>query len=208
MKTYYVYLLTDPTRDNAVFYCGKGTSDRWTSHLGHWSGNGKNNPTENRVKKIQRSGHQPGVKFLYENLTDEKLAYKLEEDYIRDNFDSLTNVKIDAKPPSAKGRPGHMRGKKHKPETKEKIRQSLLGQKRGPYPEEWRKAISKSLQGEKHPMYGKPSNNRKPIKELTTGQIFTNQLEASAILGVRQGDIANCLKGRQKSAKGYRFEYE
>ena len=50
MKTYYVYLLTDPRNNHEVFYCGKGHGDRWKSHLGHWSGNGKNNPTENKIK--------------------------------------------------------------------------------------------------------------------------------------------------------------
>ena len=49
MKTYYVYLLTDPRNNHEVFYCGKGTGDRWKSHLGHWSGNGKNNPTEKKI---------------------------------------------------------------------------------------------------------------------------------------------------------------
>ena len=65
MKTYYVYLLTDPRNNHEVFYCGKGTGDRWKSHLGHWSGNGKNNPTENKINKIQEEGLQPGVTIEY-----------------------------------------------------------------------------------------------------------------------------------------------
>ena len=94
MKKYYVYLLTDPRKNNEPFYCGKGTGDRWKSHLGHWSGNGKNNPTENLIYKIQAEGKQPGVIFLYENIEDEEVAYKLESEYIRENFSKLTNVKL------------------------------------------------------------------------------------------------------------------
>lgn len=207
MKTYYVYLLTDPRNNQEVFYCGKGTGDRWKSHLGHWSGNGKNNPTENKIKKIQADGLQPGVVFLHENILDEDMAYRLEEEYIRDNFDSLTNLKIEAKPPSPKGKIGWSRGKNLSKEHKANISKGLLGHKRGPYSEAHRKSISESLTGEKHPMYGKPANNRKPILEITTNTVYTDQISASKILGIRQGDIANCLAGRQKSVKGFRFKF-
>ena len=131
MKSYYVYLLTDPRNNNEIFYCGKGTGDRWKSHLGHWSGNGKNNPTENKIKKIQAEGKQPGVIFLHDNIQDEQLAYKLEEEYIRENFNSLTNLKIEAMPPSCKGRVGWSKGKKLSPEHRAKISAGLLGNKRG-----------------------------------------------------------------------------
>lgn len=207
MKTYYVYLLTDPRKNNQVFYCGKGSGDRWKSHLGHWSGNGKNNPTENKIKKIQEEGYQPGVIFLHENILDENDAYRLEEEYIRKNFDQLTNLKIEAKPPSPKGRPGWNKGKKMPKEFGEAIRRRLLGKKRGPYSEEHRRAISESLRKEKHPMYGKPANNRKSIVEITTNTVYTDQISASKMLGLRQSDIANCLAGRQKTVKGFRFKY-
>jgi hypothetical protein len=207
MKTYYVYLLTDPRNNNKVFYCGKGTGDRWKSHLGHWSGNGKNNPTENKIKKIQKQGLQPGVIFLYDNIINENEAYRLEESYIRENFDNLTNLKVEAKPPSAKGKIGWSRGLKLSKQHKQNISNGLLGHKRGTYSLEHRTAISESLTGEKHPMYGKPAKNRKSIIEITTNQIFSNQLEAAEKLNVKQSDIANCLGKRQKSTKGFMFEY-
>lgn len=208
MKTFYVYLLTDPRNNNEVFYCGKGSGDRWKSHLGHWSGNGKNNPTENKVKKIQAEGLQPGVIFLYENIEDEALAYDLETDYIRENFDRLTNTKIEAKPPSAKNRTPWNKGKTVPLEVREKIAKKLTGQKRGSYSEEHRRAISESLKGEKHPMFNKPAKNRKDIVEITTNQIFSNQIEAAEKLSIKQSDINNCLKGRQKSVKGFIFKYK
>jgi hypothetical protein len=208
MKTYYVYLLTDPRNNHEVFYCGKGTGDRWKSHLGHWSGNGKNNPTENKIKKIQAEGLQPGVMFLHENIVDENEAYRLEENYIRDHFGKLTNLKIEAKPPSCKGRPGWNKGKQLSKEHRENISNGLLGTKRGSYSIEHKKAISESLKKEKHPMWGKPALNRKTIIETTTNTVYTDQITASKILGLRQGDIANCLAGRQKSTKGFKFAYQ
>jgi hypothetical protein len=207
MKTYYVYLLTDPRNNDQVFYCGKGHGDRWKSHLGHWSGNGKNNPTENKIKKIQAEGLQPGVVFLHKNIIDETEAYRLEENYINDHFDQLTNLKIEAKPPSAKGRPAWNKGKNLSLEHKENISKGLKGHQRGNYTEQHKKAISDSLKAEKHPMWKKPANNRKTIIEITTNITYSDQITASKILGIRQGDIANCLAGRQKSVKGYMFRY-
>ncbi len=205
---YYVYLLTDPRNNDEVFYCGKGKGDRWKSHLGHWSGNGKNNPTGNKIKRIQAEGLQPGVIFLYENIEDEDLAYNLETVYIRENFDKLTNTKIDARPPSAKGRIPWNKDKKLTEEHRKSISKGLTGHTRGAYSEAHCRAISESLKGEKHPMYGKPAKSCTPIIETTTGQRFKSQTEAANLLNIRASDINNILKGRQKSTQGYRFSYE
>jgi hypothetical protein len=210
MKTYYVYLLTDPRNNHEVFYCGKGHGDRWKSHLGHWSGNGKNNPTENKIKKIQAQGLQPGVKFLYENIVDEAEAYRLEENYIRDHFDKLTNLKIEATPPSCKGRIPWNKDKKLSKQHRENISKGLEGLKRGPAPSKERARLQAMAfkPGQDHPGYGKPSLNRRPIIETTTNTVYTDQITASKSLGIKQSDIANCLGGRQKSVKGFRFTYQ
>lgn len=205
---YYVYLLTDPRNNDEVFYCGKGKGDRWKSHLGHWSGNGKNNPTSNKIKRIQAEGLQPGVIFLHENIKDENLAYDLETIYIEENFDKLTNLKIDSRPPCAKGRTPWNKDKNLTEEHRNRISKGLTGHTRGCYNTEHRRAISESLKGEKHPMYGKSALNCTPIIETTTGQRFKSQTEAANLLNIRAGDINNILKGRQKSTKGYRFNYE
>jgi len=207
MKEYYVYLLTDPRNNNEVFYCGKGTRNRWKSHIGHWAHNGKNNPTENKIKKIQEAGFQPNVIFLHTGIFDENLAYELEEQYIQENFDKLTNTKVKAIPPSKKGIPSKNKGKKLTQEQKEKISRGLMGKKRGPLSESWKEAISKSLSKEKHPHWKKPSKRRKSIIEIKTNTIYSDQITASQALNIRQSDIANCLSGRQKSVKGFKFKY-
>ena len=201
---YYVYLLTDPRNDNEVFYCGKGKGNRWKSHLGHWSGNGKNNPTANKIKQIQKRGLQPGVIFLHKDIVDENEAYRLEELYIQENFDKLTNLKILARPPSPLGRTGWNKGLTYKCPA---ISKALTGRKRGPYSEEHKKKISDSLSGEKHPMYGKRALKATPIIEEVTGIEFPGQTEAANHFGIKQSDINNCLRGRQKTVKGYKFRY-
>lgn len=208
MKSYYVYLLTDPRDNDSVFYCGKGSGRRWQDHLQNNSGLGKNSPTVNKIKKIQKEGLQPGVIFLHKDILDENLAYELETKYIAENFDSLTNLKIDSKPPNNKGRPAWNKGKKMSQQSVEQGRLKRIGVKKNfKNKEEWRQNISESLIGEKHPMFGKPAFNRKAIIETTTGTEFESQLLAANVLGLKQGDIANCLAGRQKTTKGYRFQF-
>ena len=201
---YYVYLLIDP-RNNKIFYCGKGKGDRWKSHLGHWSGNGKNNPTENKIRKMQREGFQPKVKFHRKNLAEDQ-AYSIEEKYIERHFDSLTNLKISAKPPVSFKRKLPY-GFKHTEETKRKISQKLQGRIGKPHTLESRKKLSALMSGKNHPMWGKPNHRRTPIIETTTGRHFACQTDAADIRKIKQGDIANCLAGRQKSTKGYQFSY-
>jgi len=55
---------------------------------------------------------------------------------------------------------------------------------------------------------GKPAATRTPIVEITRSMEFNSQTEAAQYFNIRQGDIANCLSGRQKSVKGYDFRYK
>jgi predicted GIY-YIG superfamily endonuclease len=71
--------------------------------------------------------------------------------------------------------------------------------------EEVSKRISKGDPGKSR--RGKEALNRTSVREITSNKIFNSQTEAADYLKIRQGDIANCLSGRQKSAKGFQFEY-
>lgn len=72
--------------------------------------------------------------------------------------------------------------------------------------------------GEQNGMYGKPRseefkklikqrNSTKPIYCPQTETVYISQMEASRQLGIKQGDIANMLAGRQKTVKGYTFTF-
>ncbi|MBZ9631911.1 hypothetical protein LB465_14070 [Salegentibacter sp. LM13S] len=73
---YYVYGLIDP-RDNQIFYIGKGTGKRYSSHL-------KKNRLDfnsgkiDQIIEIQNSGLEVKIEILFQNL-DEETAYDLEK---------------------------------------------------------------------------------------------------------------------------------
>ena len=94
--------------------------------------------------------------------------------------------------------------------------------------------ISEDITGENNPMYGKRGKDtpmygkhhtdatRKKLSQanknvmtplvaiqIDTGKvkIFESQKECSRVLGVYQGHISECLKGRRKSTGGYTFKY-
>lgn len=84
MHTCYVYGLYDPNT-NELFYVGKGTGYRDTSHLkpSMWS-----DPKETsnpflyyKIRTLMEANTPPVVKRLYENLSEED-AYRLENDII------------------------------------------------------------------------------------------------------------------------------
>jgi hypothetical protein len=207
---YYVYLLTDPRKNDEIFYCGKGKGDRWRTHLEYKSGNGKNTPTENKIKAIHKAGLEPGVKFLHTDIIDEEIAYRLEEEYIREHFENLTNVRIVRGPPTNTGNRTFKKSVQACNEQSKRLKTDYVTGKRT----HWSKLYSKNEVSEKiaagdpgKSTRGKPACNRTPIIETNTGERFETQTIAAKQLGIRQGDIANCLAGRQKTVSGYSFVY-
>lgn len=76
-KMFYVYVYTDP-RNNLPIYVGKGTGDRYRSHL-----SGSHNKFLNaKINKIREEGQQPTVEIVYET-SDEQSAYDHEEMLIK-----------------------------------------------------------------------------------------------------------------------------
>ena len=49
--------------------------------------------------------------------------------------------------------------------------------------------------------------NSKAILCVTNNTVYRSQTEAAAALNLKQGDIANCLGGRQKYTKGFVFRF-
>jgi hypothetical protein len=107
---YYVYHYIDP-RTMLPFYVGKGKDNRCYDHLTE-----SEDTTENRHKfyKIQylvTNNTPPIIKKIIENITDEQVAYDLEEKeilkYGRIGFEEngiLTNICLGNTPPNPKGK--------------------------------------------------------------------------------------------------------
>jgi hypothetical protein len=161
---YYVYELIDP-RNNQPFYVGKGTGRRAKTHL--WEvPETRNQHKENKIAAIRQAGMEPEIKYIVENINDEKLAYDIEtliiKKYGRKGYDKdgiLTNICEDARPPNHKGKTyEEIYGLNRAKEQREKRAQ--LQKDRGGYGPKKHSAKTKELLSEKssrenNSMYGK-----------------------------------------------------
>lgn len=110
---YYVYCYVDPTSDQP-FYVGKGKQDRAYSHLHSKKDASKpRNKTRfaNKLRKMKEEGIEPKIIFLAQNIEDEKVAYEIEEAFIKQygrkgytEGGVLLNICESNKPPSHKGK--------------------------------------------------------------------------------------------------------
>jgi hypothetical protein len=131
---FYIYGLFDP-RDGEVFYIGKGSRDRISTHF-QGSSRGENPRKDNKIDKIVSLGLEPIAIRLIEGLEEED-AYRLEREIIlgfgRKDYDPdgiLMNLCLDARPPSPVGRTVS-------PETREKIGAAQRGKLNHRYGKEW-----------------------------------------------------------------------
>lgn len=107
--TYYVYQYIDP-RNKQPFYIGKGQDDRMYSHLNETEDKTCNKFKFNKIKSIRDSGKEPIVEVI-QYFDIEQEAYDFENflihKYGRKGYEAggiLTNITIDNKPPSRKGK--------------------------------------------------------------------------------------------------------
>lgn len=142
MKQFYTYIHKKAS-DGSVFYVGKGRASRSTTE------HGRNKYWHNIVAK-----HGYTVEICAEWKTEQE-ALDHEKFLIwcfRDMGVELSNL--------TDGGVGNS-GRKMPPEQLAKHTERVRNQAKSP---EWRAKISKSLMGEKHPLFGKPSHNKgKPI---------------------------------------------
>ena len=88
-----------------------------------------------------------------------------------------------------------VRGQKRSEETKQKMSEAKKGKS---FTEEHKHNLSESKKGGKHPQ-------AKKVICVETGQVFDTIKEAKEWLG--KGNINDCLRGKQKVAGGYHWEY-
>lgn len=80
---YYVYCYIDPTT-NLPLYVGKGKQNRAYAHMYHSKDINKNKTEfKNKLNKMKKRGIEPIIVFLAQNIQDEKIAYEIEEAYIK-----------------------------------------------------------------------------------------------------------------------------
>lgn len=129
---------------------------------------------------------------------------------------------------SKKGRPSSRKGCHLSDETKRKLSESHKGKYRGipvlpkepkPYngkiifSEEHKQKISQALKGIERSdevrkrMSEAQVKTKKPVRCIDTGEVFESQTEAMKKLGIDKVLIGRTCKGKNKTAKGLRFEY-
>lgn len=218
-----IYTLTDP-RTHEVKYIGKGMPwisrsrihltprpRRVYSHL----------PVYRWINKLIRLGLEPHIGCVQEftTISKEDLC-EAEIHWIKHFTDlgcKLLNCTaggggmLNPTPEWRKKRSEDAHKLKHTDTTKEKIAAS----KRGiPRSQSLKDKVSATLTGRKtgpmNDLHKKKISQAQPhatpiINNL--GQIFCNQSKAASILNIRSKDINAVLRGRQKTAAGYSFDY-
>lgn len=131
---YYVYEYIDP-RNMQPFYVGKGTRDRYLSHLRETEEATSNLKKWRKINKIRSEGLEPLINIIVDNIEDEETAYDIEEEYIikygREGFEPngiLTNICLSARPPVNNGERNGMFNKKHREDSLIKMRKAKKGQ--------------------------------------------------------------------------------
>jgi hypothetical protein len=207
---YYIYALIDP-RNNMPFYIGKGTGKRAQTHLWDMS-RSDNIHKENKIYAIRKIGLEPQIEYLAEDIIDENLAYKMEEDLILrygrkgyEPYGILTNICLEARPPNHKGRTYQQIYGKEGAKI-QRAKRSQLQKERGGYgpkthSEETRAKFRELNTGSGNPMYGKkqkPESIQKIIENRTlpTGKdhYYSKHWKLTSPIGEVYEQIGN-LKG-------------
>jgi hypothetical protein len=172
---FYVYALTDPRKDNEIFYIGKGHGHRATNHL-TVSANRECNSKQSAIKAIRADGLEPGIVYLLEDLTEELAFLKEKELIAQYGRKDLGKGPLRNLTDGGEGTSGHKHTEETKEkmrkadrskynrvapvaeETKKKLRQTHIGQhsnKGYRYTQEQKDALSLARQGQKCPTTGK-----------------------------------------------------
>jgi len=193
---YYVYTLIDPDSFN-IFYVGKGSGMRAWSH-GRFKDGNKNIHKDRYIKDLYSKKKEPIVKIV-KYFNDEDSAYNYEEHLIESiGLDKLTNILLDARPPSKKGWTP----------SKETLEKRSRGLKGIPRTTEWCQNLSSAKIGKNNPMYGKanPCSEAKRLSIITTKNLPNYDLYKQAIEMMNNGESADNVSYKLGIGRGVCFK--
>lgn len=173
---FYIYALLD-NRTNLPFYIGKGKIEN-QRHLDHFKETIDNTDNHHKFYKIQylkEQGYEIPVTILETNIVDEDIAYNIEAQYIkqygRENIDEggiLTNICVDKRPPSQKGK---KQSSTHLEKRINSYKNTISENGRKPMSDDTKKKIGLGVSGEKNGFYNKhhTDENKKKHSERMIG---------------------------------------
>ena len=206
---YYVYCYIDP-RNDQPFYVGKGKQDRAFTHIKHTKKERKNKNTTrflNKLEKMINDGVIPKVIFLAQNIQDEKVAYDIEESFIKkygrvgyEEDGVLLNICEGARPPNHKGKTyqdiyGDKADEQIEKRRKIQIECGGFGPKN--HSDETKKKISLKTKGVNNPRYGvklKDTEIAAKIGEANKGKKHYSRATLLYIEGINQFIYSNDLR--------------
>lgn len=157
---YYIYALLD-NRTNLPFYIGKGKIEN-QRHLDHFKETLETTDNRHKFYKIQylkEQGYQIPISILQTDILDEEVAYDIEAHYIkqygRENIDEggiLTNICIDKRPPSHKGK---KQSRTHLEKRVGSYKKTITENGKKPMSDDAKKKIGLSVSGEKNGFFNK-----------------------------------------------------
>lgn len=98
-------------------------------------------------------------------------------------------------------------GRKKTEEEKEAHRQMMIGRKLRPRTEEEKAHLSALWSGDKCHWHGKPAPNVRKVLCHNNGKVYDSVHLAALDLKCDRSSISKVCRGKQKSIKGYTFEY-
>lgn len=159
----------------------------------------------------------------WKNKLSEANKGKVRSDETKKKISEATKGKREGENNPMYGKPGGFKGKTHTEEELKKMSEAMKGRK---FTEDHRRKLSEARKGkysgENSPMYGKHHNeeSRKKMSEnrkgkgekkvrcVETKQEFNSIKEATKSLGkIDSTNISACLRGKQRTAYGYHWEY-
>jgi group I intron endonuclease len=124
------------------------------------------------------------------------------------------------------GADNHFYGKTHTEETRQRISEATKGRFLGiKLSEETKRKMSECKKGDKHPLKNNPDfrlraiqhiqsliqSNKKSVMQFTDEDIFIQEFEsvkaAAESINVTPSSVTICLKGRSKTAGGFKWKY-
>ena len=124
------------------------------------------------------------------------------------------------------GADNHFYGKKHTEETRQRISEANKGKFLGKkLSEETKRKMSECKKGNKHPVKNNPEfrlraiqhiqsliqSNKKRVSQFTDDDIFIREFEsvkqAAESINLAPSSVTICLKGRSKTAGGFKWKY-